>query len=86
VSQTGAFCLGHSEEEHTRNPMWNISNTVMMFPDKMGHCPKIHFITGISEKVGNDSKAIIAYGVSDCLPRIIEVEKSEIATMLWNAT
>jgi hypothetical protein len=66
--------------------MWNISNTVMMFPDKMGHCPKIHFITGISEKVGNDSKAIIAYGVSDCLPRIIEVEKSEIATMLWNAT
>jgi hypothetical protein len=83
LARTGAFCLGRSQED-TGNPLWNVSDqTEMEFGSEWINCPKIHFISGITEKVGDDSKVILAYGVSDCLSRFVEVDKADIAKMLW---
>jgi hypothetical protein len=83
LARTGAFCLGRSQED-TGNPLWNVSDqTEMEFGSEWINCPKIHFISGITEKVGDDSKVILAYGVSDCLSRFVEVDKAAIAKMLW---
>ena len=45
-------------------------------------CPRIHFITGIAEKLGDEEKVIISYGVNDCYPRMIEVSKSFLVSLL----
>ena len=45
-------------------------------------CPRIHFITGIADKMGDNEKVIISYGVNDCYPRMIEVSKSFLVSLL----
>ena len=50
--------------------------------NKTYDCPFIHFVSGFSEVVGNKSRAIIAYGVNDCHPRMFFVEKNEIVKLL----
>jgi hypothetical protein len=83
LARTGAFCLGRSQED-TGNPLWSVADaTEMWFGSEWINCSRIHFITGITEKVGDDSKVILAYGVSDCLSRFVEVDKADIAKMLW---
>jgi hypothetical protein len=70
--------------EDTGKPLWNVADeTELWFGPGWINCPRIHFISGIAEKVGDDSKVILAYGVSDCLSRFVEVDKSDIAKMLW---
>jgi hypothetical protein len=36
------------------------------------------------EKADDPSRIIIAYGVNDCAPRFVEVEKTEIQQMLFS--
>lgn len=45
-------------------------------------CPRIHFVTGIAEKVGDEERVIISYGVNDCYPRMIEVSKDFLVGLL----
>jgi hypothetical protein len=46
-------------------------------------CPRIHFVSGMVEKANDPSRIIIAYGIQDCAPRFIEVEKVQILQMLF---
>jgi len=60
----------------------------MTFGNVTLHCPRIHFVTGMTD-VGNSKQqggsVLISYGVSDCLSRVVEIPKSEIVRMLsWN--
>ena len=45
-------------------------------------CPRIHFVTGIAEKMGDDETVIVSYGVNDCYPRMLEVSKSFLVGLL----
>ena len=47
-------------------------------------CPQIHFVTGIVDKAGDDSRVLISYGINDCvpMPRVVEVSKANIARLL----
>ena len=46
-------------------------------------CPAIHFVTGMTEKAGDNSRMIVAYGVSDCTSWFIEVDKSDVIELLF---
>lgn len=46
-------------------------------------CPRVHFVSGISEKAGDPSKMIVAYGVCDCYSRMVEVHKRDFAKSLF---
>lgn len=47
------------------------------------NCPAIHFVTGIAEKLGDEEHtAIISYGVNDCYPRMVEVSKKFLVSLL----
>lgn len=48
-------------------------------------CPVIHFITGITEKIDDPSKLIVAYGVADCAPWFVEIDKSAAVQMLFSS-
>jgi len=88
VVRSGKFCLGFSEEPESGHPLWNLprwsNESKMIFSREVINCPRIHFVTGMTEKDDDESKIIIAYGVMDCLSRFVEVDKSEIVEMLWN--
>ncbi len=47
------------------------------------NCPAVHFVTGIAEKLGaEENTAIISYGVNDCYPRMVEVSKQFLVSLL----
>jgi hypothetical protein len=85
VARSGMFCFGYTQEreESGNHPLWNSSSHPLIFATESFECPRIHFVMGIVDKVGDDSKVIISYGVSDCLSRFAEVDKADIVKMLW---
>ncbi|KAL7441961.1 hypothetical protein ACHAXH_006086 [Discostella pseudostelligera] len=47
------------------------------------NCPSIHFVTGIADKLGDEEQtAIVSYGVNDCYPRMVEVSKKFLVSLL----
>jgi len=46
------------------------------------NCPRIHFVTGIAEKMGDEEMVIVSYGVNDCYPRMVEVSKDFLVSLL----
>mmetsp|Transcript_27182 Transcript_27182/g.65045 ORF Transcript_27182/g.65045 Transcript_27182/m.65045 type:complete len:286 (-) Transcript_27182:79-936(-) len=103
VARSGMFCFGYPTNNNDDDGIDSTnyghgdtypSSAFKMAPLQFGNvthnCPKIHFVTGIIDKVNNDGgedstkKVIISYGVSDCLSRFIEVDQTEIAKLLWS--
>ena len=41
------------------------------------------FVSSFIEKAGDPSSVVIGYGLNDCTARIVEVEKKEIARLLF---
>ena len=85
VAWSGKFCLSFaSEEESRQNPYtgWNKKPLDYVGGETLD-CPAIHFVSGMSEDAKDQSKVIIAYGVNDCTPRMVKLDKSEIVRMLF---
>ena len=87
VARSGWFCLGFSEPNETGGNTLagrNMEYRLDLFNETY-NCPMIHFASGIADMYGDPSKAIISYGVADCYPRMIVVEKDAIAQRLMGA-
>ena len=99
VARTGKFCFGYaspndmdgsSNHQHPLLLLQNYSHTrdAMQFGNHNAsamNCPRIHFVGGMVDKYGaEDSTVVISYGINDCLSRIIEVKKADIAKLLWD--
>jgi hypothetical protein len=88
VARTGKFCLGYAGEDASHHPIgnltkWKETRNGLFFAGEAYNCPRIHFVTGITDKAGDPSKIVLAYGVHDCLSRFIVIDKKDIAAMLW---
>jgi hypothetical protein len=87
IARSGMFCLGYpkgKEEDSThRNPLVGVKMQQLEFAGDQYECPRIHFVTGLVDKLDEPDKVLMSYGVSDCMSRTVEVEKSEIARLLW---
>jgi hypothetical protein len=78
---------GHGEEatQSDNEQVWGSSNEYKLtIHNEEFECPRIHFVTGITEKLGHDETAIISYGVNDCYPRMIEVPKKVLVSLLMH--
>ena len=63
--------------------IWGAANDYKLtIHDTEFDCPRIHFVTGVAEKMGDSSTVIISYGVNDCYPRMIEVPKEFLVALL----
>ena len=63
--------------------IWGAANDYKLtIHDTEFDCPRIHFVTGVAEKMGDNSTVIISYGVNDCYPRMIEVPKEFLVALL----
>jgi hypothetical protein len=87
VARSGAFCMGFpSEEENEQNFYSRLVRSRPLIMGEKENCPQVGFVSGITEKAGDDSKVIIGYGINDCVPRVVEIDKSEIVRLLFNPT
>jgi hypothetical protein len=89
VARSGMFCLGYPDveeqnERHSSSRSIDLKNHQLHFANESYNCPRLHFVMGMVDKVGEDSRVILSYGVSDCLARLVEIDKSEIARLLWS--
>lgn len=88
-AQSGYFCLGFAGNDGTEGGMFN-PHSVLTINRKLSQhnetfaCPQIHFVSSFIEKIGDSSTTVIGYGINDCTPRIVEVEKKEIARLLFS--
>ena len=88
-ARSGYFCLGFAGEDGTEGGAFNPHSILTVNRKLSQHnetfsCPQIHFVSSFVEKVGDSSSSVIGYGINDCTPRIVEVEKKEIARMLFS--
>lgn len=84
VARSGWFCLGFGGAgEPGGNGLAgrNLRYTLDLFRDSY-ECPHVHFASGIAEHAADPSKVVISYGVADCYPRMIVVEKEDLARRL----
>lgn len=88
VARSGLFCLGfanpdaetaQSDNEQLRGSANNFKLTIQQIEYD---CPRIHFVTGITEKLHDENTVMVSYGVNDCYPRIVEVDKSFLVGLL----
>jgi hypothetical protein len=47
------------------------------------NCPRIEFVSGISEKVDDPDTVLLGYGVNDCVARIVQIQKQQLANRLF---
>jgi hypothetical protein len=87
VALSGRFCLGHATEaehvvDHNGNPFAR-SNLSPLRIDREYDCPRIHFVSGLSEVVDDPTSVIIGYGINDCVPRFVQVKKTDLVQLLF---
>jgi hypothetical protein len=92
VARSGFFCLGfanvntqdHAEAIQSNNEqIFGSANDYKLTISKQEYdCPRIHFVTGITEKIDDKSTVIVSYGVNDCYPRMVEIKKEFLTGLL----
>ena len=88
VARSGYFCLGFPTEDEcndnhpplVRATAWR---KLALGANATFDCPRIHFISGMVLDVENPSHVLVAYGVNDCLSRIVRVRLSELQRLLF---
>uniref|UniRef100_A0A7S0GG54 Uncharacterized protein n=1 Tax=Proboscia inermis TaxID=420281 RepID=A0A7S0GG54_9STRA len=98
VARSGLFCLetgmynkseGHDPyvaafQRNKTNPRVNLGRW-FEFRGKTYNCPRIHFVSGMSESAVDPSRMVLAYGVSDCYSRMIEIRKRDFCERMFVA-
>jgi len=94
AARSGFFCLGFAptrggvdeDEEASQSDneqVWGAANEYeLKIMGTKFDCPRIHFVSGIAEKVGDEDTVIVSYGVNDCYPRMVEVSKDFLVSLL----
>ncbi|KAL7549896.1 hypothetical protein ACHAWF_013155 [Thalassiosira exigua] len=98
-ARSGYFCLGHappaaaagggenrlpSMEGGTFNPHSVLTRNRMLRQNNITFdCPQMHFVSTFVEKAGAPDKTVVGYGLNDCTPRLVEVDKAEIVRLLF---
>mmetsp|Transcript_771 Transcript_771/g.1524 ORF Transcript_771/g.1524 Transcript_771/m.1524 type:complete len:240 (+) Transcript_771:236-955(+) len=95
IARSGYFCLGfglnkfldnpqHDEAEQSDNDqVWGATNEYKLnVRDDFFECPRIHFVSGITEKIDDPDTVVISYGINDCYPRVLEVSKNFLVQLL----
>lgn len=87
IARSGLFCLGFASANETKtSENEQVRGATTFYKLKLWkseyNCPKIHFVTGITEKYGDSETVIISYGVNDCYPRMLEVSKEFLVSLL----
>lgn len=89
VARSGFFCFS-SVKEPSQDPHvlllpnnYDGINNQLNIRKNPYDCPRVHFVSGMADSVTNSSQVIVSYGINDCVPRMVVVEKQELAEKLF---
>jgi hypothetical protein len=83
VARSRQFCLGFPPaQEADGNPYAHVNHSPLII-DQAFRCPRVHFISGMVKKADDPSQIIVAYGINDCVPRMVQVAIDDILRMLF---
>jgi hypothetical protein len=85
VAMSGKLCFSFSSDEESKeNHYGNLTRAKPLVIGEEFDCPLIQFASGITEKAGDPSTMILGYGINDCTPRFVEIDKSEIIRLIFH--
>jgi len=93
IARSALFCFGFTQDTDVKGnlPTGNLYSLLTYNRTKYlelkgttYECPHIHFVSGMTEKVDDPSRIIVAYGVNDCVPRFVEVLKRHVMMHLFS--
>jgi hypothetical protein len=83
VARTGHFCFGFPEPQEAGGNPYSRMQREPLEIGAIYNCPRIHFVSGMVQKADDRSRVIIAYGFSDCVPRMVVVQMADMIRMLF---
>jgi len=84
VAQSGWFCLGFpTDEEKQTNPLVRATSWRKLILGSEFDCPRIHFVSGMTLKADDPTTVIVAYGINDCVSRMVQIKLSEFERLLF---
>lgn len=93
VAQSGYFCLpfpvGDDDSSSVTSPAGHMMNITRWRILRLGNgeeypnCPRIHFVSGLVRDANDDDKVIVAYGLNDCVSRLVQVRLSDLVRLLF---
>jgi hypothetical protein len=78
LAQSSMFCFGFGHVDEGGDRYRHIMRiNKLQIKNKIYECPQINFVVMLTET--RKDRAIISFGINDCSPRMVEVEKRELA-------
>lgn len=79
VAKSGLFCLDWEDDD------WKKEHLNLKIRDFAYDCPAVHFPSGMTVSATNQSNVIVAYGILDERPRMVEYSKRQLALHLFTS-
>eukprot|EP00588_Corethron_pennatum_P014702 CAMPEP_0194270796 /NCGR_PEP_ID=MMETSP0169-20130528/4709_1 /TAXON_ID=218684 /ORGANISM="Corethron pennatum, Strain L29A3" /LENGTH=719 /DNA_ID=CAMNT_0039012967 /DNA_START=103 /DNA_END=2259 /DNA_ORIENTATION=- len=81
LARSGLLCFGFGDEVETKEEPFAkfAAEKKVVINDQTETCPVIHFASGLTEKIDDNSTLIVGYGINDCVGRFAEISKREFA-------
>ena len=86
VARSGHFCFPFTKEDKEIDNRYFplVHKRKLYLRDEIFECPEITYVSSFVQKANDESKAIVSYGVNDCISKIIQIDKSEIERLLFS--
>jgi hypothetical protein len=76
--------MRHNEDDHHHRRLIEQAKTSkFMLKQTTYDCPRIEFVSGMSEHVDDPDMAVLTYGINDCISRIVSVPKDQLGRRLF---
>lgn len=84
VARSGLFCLGFGAPQESQSVVAaSVTKWRHLELGSNFDCPRIHFVSGLTLAAGDPSTAWIAYGINDCVSRLVKIKVNEIERLLF---
>jgi hypothetical protein len=85
LGRSDKFCFGFGDADADDGAYVNITYVPLIFKNEVYSCPRVHFASGMTEKVDDPSKVIVSFGINDCASRLVEIEERELDRHLFTS-
>ena len=83
VARSGLFCLGSVDVVTTPQPFLELTMSQQLQVRSIKYdCPQIHYVSGMTTTPGGNT-ILVTYGILDCVSQIVEIDKEEMARLLF---
>lgn len=88
IAQSGFFCFGFPDQKEQDDKNAPLVRATQWRYLRIGNerflgCPRIQFVSGMTKRVDDPTKVLVAYGINDCVTRMVEMSTIELEKLLF---